>query len=129
MARPPRGSTYIVEALTDRNNLVAFQTMKSLNGRQARWAIMLSGYDFIIVYRLGKKNPADAPSTCPDYAPSIKETNRQARVLLPTLQRKLARVKPGLHNERASEWIKATTQDLRTRHTFIGEPRQEDRPS
>jgi hypothetical protein len=50
-------------------------------------------------------------------------------MLLPTLQKKLARVKPGLYTEQASEWIKATAQDLRRRHAFITEPRQEDRPS
>jgi hypothetical protein len=63
----------------------------------------LSGYDFIIVHRLGKKNPADAPSRRPDYAPSLQEINKQASMLLPTLQKKLAKVEPGLHTEQASK--------------------------
>ena len=36
------GSTHTIEVLTDHNNLVVFQNVKSLNGRQARWAIALS---------------------------------------------------------------------------------------
>ncbi len=40
---------------------------KALTGRQARWWETLSGYDPDIVYRAGKKNPADAPSRRPDY--------------------------------------------------------------
>ncbi len=75
--------------LTDYNNLVAFQRVKACNGRQARWAITLSEYDFVIIHRLGKRNPVDAPSRHPDYAPSIEEINEQASILLPMLRRKL----------------------------------------
>jgi transposase InsO family protein len=123
------GSTHTVEVLTDHNNLVAFQKVKSLNGRQARWAIALSGYDFTIIHRPGKKNPADAPSRRPDYAPSLQEINKQASMLLPTLQKKLARVEPSFHSEHASEWIQAAAQDLRRRHAFIAEPRENEKPS
>ena len=70
------GSTHTVEVLTDHNNLVAFQNVKSLNGRQARWAIALSGYDFTIAHQPDKRNPADAPSRRPDYAPSMDEVRR-----------------------------------------------------
>ena len=78
-------STHTVEVLTDYNNLVAFQNIKSLNGRQARWVIALSWYDFTIVYQPGKRNPADAPSRRPDYASSMDEVNEQTGQLLPTL--------------------------------------------
>ena len=44
------GSTHMIEVLTDHNNLVAFQNVKSLNSRQAWWAIALSGYDFTIAH-------------------------------------------------------------------------------
>lgn len=123
------GSTYIIEVLTDHNNLVAFQTLKSLNGRQARWAITLSGYDFVIIHRPGKRNPADAPSRRPDYAPSLQEINEQASMLLPTLQKKLARAEPSLQGEQASEWIKTKAQGLYNQQLFVAEPRQEERPS
>jgi len=51
--------------LIDYNNLKGFIKVKALNGRQARWAIALAAYDFIIKYRAGKINPADAPSRRP----------------------------------------------------------------
>jgi hypothetical protein len=123
------GSTYPIEVLTDYNNLVAFQNIKSLNGRQARWAIALSGYDFIIVHRPGKKNPADAPSRRPDYAPSIREINEQVSMMLPTLQKKLARVEPSFQGEQASEWIKAAVENLRRQKPFVTEAQTEERPS
>ena len=44
----------------DYNNLKGFIKVKALNGRQARWAITLAAYNFIIKYRAGKTNPADA---------------------------------------------------------------------
>jgi hypothetical protein len=43
-------------------------TTKSLTGRQARWWETLSGYNLNLVYRAGKKNPADAPSCRLDYS-------------------------------------------------------------
>ena len=51
--------------LLDYNNLKGFMKVKALNGRQARWAITLAAYDFIIKHRAGKTNPADAPSRRP----------------------------------------------------------------
>jgi len=48
-------------------NLEYFQTSKVLSRRQARWAEILSSYDFVIQHLEGKKNPADGPSSRPDY--------------------------------------------------------------
>jgi len=50
-----------LEVLLDYNNLKGFIKVKALNERQARWAITLAAYDFIIKYRAGKTNPIDAP--------------------------------------------------------------------
>ncbi len=61
------GARYPVTVLTDYHNLQRFMSTKALTGRQARWWETLSGYDLDIVYRAGKKNPADAPSRRPDY--------------------------------------------------------------
>ena len=119
----------MVEVLTDHNNLVAFQNVKSLNGRQARWAIALSGYDFTIAHQLGKRNPADAPSRCPDYAPSIDEVNEQVGQLLPTLQRKLAQIGPTPLSGEATKWVKETSQDLQRLHKPVVEARECPRPS
>ena len=38
-----------------------------INGRQARWLVHLTPYDFIIRHRPGLMNPADGPSRRPDY--------------------------------------------------------------
>ena len=62
--------------------------MKQLHGRQARWAIELSAYDFEISHRSGKSNPADAPSRRADYDTGESAASQ----LFPTLQRKLAAV-------------------------------------
>ena len=75
------GSKYPVAVITDHDNLKYFMTTKALTRRQARWAQALSAYDFEIVYRPGKYNPADGPSRRPDYKPGPGETN----IMLPTL--------------------------------------------
>jgi hypothetical protein len=46
----------------DHKNLEYFQTSKVLSRRQARWAEILSSYDFTIEHLEGKRNPADGPS-------------------------------------------------------------------
>jgi hypothetical protein len=51
----------------DHKNLEYFQTTKVLSRRQARWAEILSAYDFTIEHLDGTKNPADGPSRRPDY--------------------------------------------------------------
>jgi hypothetical protein len=38
-----------------------------INGRQARWLVYLTPYDFIIKHRLGLLNPANGPSRRLDY--------------------------------------------------------------
>ena len=57
----------------------------ALNGRQARWATELAPYDFNIVYRSGKTNPADGPSRRPDY--DTKDSPDMS--MLPILQSKI----------------------------------------
>jgi hypothetical protein len=79
------GSIAPIEVLTDHSNLRHFMTTSALSRRQARWALELSAYDFVIAYRPGKSNPADGPSRRPDYEPAKYEQN----VMLPTLQNKL----------------------------------------
>jgi hypothetical protein len=80
------GSAHTIEVLTDHNNLRGFMNVKALNGRQARWAVALAPYDFTIIHRAGKTNPADAPSRRPDYEVGA---NASLTRLLPTLQHKL----------------------------------------
>ena len=61
------GARHPVLVRCDHKNLEYFQTSKVLSRRQARWAEILSSYDFIIEHLDGKKNPADGPSRRPDY--------------------------------------------------------------
>ena len=58
-----QGSPHRVVVYTDHRNLEYFNSTKSLNPRQARWAEVLSSFDFVISYRPGDKNgKADALS-------------------------------------------------------------------
>ena len=82
------GSFHPVEVLTNHNNLKYFMELAQLNSRQAHWAMKLSMFDFFIMHRPGKTNPADAPSRRPDYW----EENESLSRLLPTLQHKLTMI-------------------------------------
>lgn len=61
------GAKHQIRVLSDHNNLRFFMTTKALTRRQAHWAEYLSGFDFAIEHRPGKRNPADAPSRRADY--------------------------------------------------------------
>jgi hypothetical protein len=61
------GANHKVLIQCDHKNLEYFQTSKVLSRRQARWADILSSYDFVIEHLEGKKNAADGPSRTPDY--------------------------------------------------------------
>lgn len=61
------GPAHSIEVLTDHQNLQAFTRKEKVNGRQVRWLMYLAPHDFVIKYRTGKTNPADAPSRRPDY--------------------------------------------------------------
>jgi len=57
------GAPEEIVVFTDHKNLEYFNTTKLLNRRQARWAEILSQFNFKIVYRPGEKNSkADAVS-------------------------------------------------------------------
>jgi transposase InsO family protein len=88
------GSRYPVEVLTDHQNLQGFMKQPRLNGRQARWCYYLTPYDFVIKWRSGSTNPADAPSRRPDYmVPAGDEVFEDpSSGLLATLGAKVARV-------------------------------------
>ncbi|KAL1952652.1 hypothetical protein VTO42DRAFT_4569 [Malbranchea cinnamomea] len=63
------GSRYPVEVLTDHANLRNFMKLstKIAQRRHVLWIEFLKGFDFEILYRTGKSNPADRPSRRPDY--------------------------------------------------------------
>jgi len=61
------GAMHQVEVLSDHANLQYFMTTKVLSRRQVRWAEWLATFNFRLMYRQGKVNPADGPSRRPDY--------------------------------------------------------------
>jgi RNase H-like domain found in reverse transcriptase/Reverse transcriptase (RNA-dependent DNA polymerase)/Integrase zinc binding domain len=81
-----QGTGHPVEVLTDHKALEYFMSTKSLSARQARWAEVLSRYNFKILYRPGKTNTAD-PLTRMDTDTlalnQAKESSRQQQ-LIPT---------------------------------------------
>ena len=79
-----------VEVISDHNNLKYFVNQPALNSRQARWATELAPYDFNIVYRAGKLNPADGPSRRPDY----DTKDEPDRSMLSALQGKMSSIDP-----------------------------------
>ncbi len=61
------GTSQTIEVWSDHRNLQGFMRQPKINGRQARWLVYLTLYDFIIHHRPGLLNPADGPSRRPDY--------------------------------------------------------------
>jgi len=63
-----QGSEFKTKIFSDHQNLSYYTTKVVLNRRQARWALLLKGYDFVSVYRKGSANQkADILSWCPAY--------------------------------------------------------------
>ena len=56
------------------NNLCEFINIKMLNSRQARWAVKLTAFDFIILHRLSKINLINASSRHSDYIKIVSES-------------------------------------------------------
>ena len=54
------GTSKTVQVLSDHRALEYFMTTKALTARQARWAEILSGYNFLIKYKPDLSNRADA---------------------------------------------------------------------
>jgi len=70
-----QGSEFKTTIFSDHQNLSYFTEKVILNRRQARWALLLKGYDFIIVYRKGSANQkADILSRCPAYTSRVRGT-------------------------------------------------------
>src|SRR6266536_5185694 len=61
------GISHTIKVWSDYLNLQGFIKQPRINGRQARWLIYLTPYDFIIRHRPGSLNPADRPSRRPDF--------------------------------------------------------------
>jgi hypothetical protein len=64
-------------------------TTKALTRRQARWTERLAAFDFDIIHRKRKINPADRPSRKSDYEEKNKFFVQSYQLLLLTIQQKL----------------------------------------
>ena len=60
-------NVFLVEVLTNHNNLREFMNVKKLNSRQTKWTMKLASFDFIIVHRSRKTNFANASSRRSNY--------------------------------------------------------------
>ena len=67
---------------SDHGNLVHFFTKQKLTRRQARWALFLSRFKFIIIHKPGTQNKSDALSRRPDHKEGM--ALEEERVLLDT---------------------------------------------
>ena len=100
------GAAHTVLVRCDHKNLVYFTSTKVLSRRQARWAVILSAYDFTIEHLEGTKNPADGPSRRPDYEAGYE---RPAMQLLGTKESIEQQLSP--YDELMQEILTAQQQD------------------
>jgi hypothetical protein len=70
-----------VEVMSNHSNLKYFMTSKTLSNFPTCWTAFLSSFDFVIKHVLGKLNPADPATCCPDFIPSGENPNTK-QVLL-----------------------------------------------
>ncbi|SPC64280.1 related to pol protein [Ustilago sp. UG-2017b] len=70
--------------LTDHEALKYFKSQRCITGRQARWAVLLADFDFILQYRPGDKGgEPDALTRRADMQPAGEEQGHNVRQLLP----------------------------------------------
>ncbi|SOV01247.1 uncharacterized protein UDID_17609 [Ustilago sp. UG-2017a] len=70
--------------LTDHEALKYFKSQRRITGRQARWAVLLADFDFILQYRPGDKGgEPDALTRRADMQPAGEEQEHNMRQLLP----------------------------------------------
>ncbi|KAJ1037878.1 hypothetical protein NDA10_006146 [Ustilago hordei] len=70
--------------LTDHEALKYFKSQRCITGRQARWAILLADFDFILQYQPGDKGgEPDALTRRTDMQPAGEEQDHNVRQLLP----------------------------------------------
>jgi RNase H-like domain found in reverse transcriptase len=70
-----KGAKHTITIITDHKNFEVFMSTKILNRCQARWAELLPGYNFVLVYTPGSTNPTDRPSHHPDYTIAVPQAS------------------------------------------------------
>jgi len=78
------GATVKFEIWTDHKNLEYFMKAQKLNRRQARWALYLSRFDFMLKHIPGSKmGKANSLSRRPDWEVGVKKDNEDETLIKP----------------------------------------------
>jgi len=78
------GTTVKFKIWTDHKNLEYFMKAQKLNRRQARWALYLSKFDFLLKHVPGSKmGKADSLSRRPDWEISVEKDNEDETMIKP----------------------------------------------
>jgi len=78
------GAKLEFEIWTDHKNLQYFITSQKLNHRQARWALYLSQFNFMLKYVPGKSmGKVDELSRRPDWQEGVKRDNKDQKLIKP----------------------------------------------
>jgi len=78
------GATTKFEIWTDHKNLKYFMKVQKLNRRQARWALYLSRFDFMLKHVPGSKmGKADSLSRRPDWKVRVEKDNKDETLIKP----------------------------------------------
>jgi hypothetical protein len=112
------GTNHKVLIQCDHKNLEYFQTSKVLSRRQARWADILSSYDFDIEPLEGKKHPAARPSRRRDYELGYERPT--ARLLATLAATTVEQYDDLLQEIKAAQAIDVLAADMK--HRILGTP-------
>jgi len=78
------GHPYKVEIWSDHQNLIFFRTAQKLTRRQARWALFMTHFDFVLYHKLEKTMQAEDPlSRRADYEIGTDLNNMNQMLLKP----------------------------------------------
>jgi len=78
------GATVKFKIWTDHKNLEYFMKVQKLNWRQARWALYLSRFNFMLKHVLGSKvGKADSLSRRPDWKVGVERDNKDETLVKP----------------------------------------------
>jgi len=78
------GTTVKFKIWTDHKNLKYFMKAQKLNRRQARWALYLSRFDFMLKHIPGSKmGKADSLSRRPDWEVGVERDNEDETLIKP----------------------------------------------
>jgi hypothetical protein len=80
-------------------NLQGFMKQPCIKGRQARWLVHLTPYDFIIQHQRGLSNPADRPSRRPG---NIAKAQRKPSLVQKDLLANKLKTRPDSDRPRAT---------------------------